>query len=415
MTRRDVRLSLSSSSRLTNANKIQQTSDLVRDFFSDENNHHATVVDESTLQVILTSDKLCSHRLPGAQDYLDDHGTKLDLVPRVRRNLATAISMPGFDQAALWAALWLMPTENLQELHDNLRQPASKADLMRLQCQLVVGVSQIPKFIRIFRGQDPDTLNEDDSNAPKAYNAGDKRNRGEADLALERDSHKCVITDTLHPQVCHIFPFASLKYRYQKVLPICLDGMKKIWGIERVDDLSEKLMIHGPNETAAIDTVTNMICLSPQLHDWWLRGYFALEPIRLWSEPLHDSTPDRPDRAAKKRKIPEKWSIQIRFDWLRKIDVPMLTSKVKFSDDPITMMQEPAGEGLVRAFNATTCRQVENGQIFTMTADSRDRLPDYDILLLQWDLLRMWRLAGGADPTVYPLDDDFLDSSDDEV
>ncbi|GJD04911.1 tat pathway signal sequence [Colletotrichum higginsianum] len=268
--------------------------------------------------------------------------------------------MPELDQAAFWAALWLMPTKDLQELHDNLRPPTSERDQARLRRQLVLAVPQIPRLVRIFRGQDPDTLTKDDNNAPKTYNAGDKQNRREADL----------------------------------------------------------LWVYGPNDNTAIDTVTNMICLSPQLHDWWSRGYFALEPIRFWSEPLPDSTPDkpdRPDRAAKKRKIPEKWSIQIRFHWLRKTDVPMLTSKVKFSDDPITMMQEPAGEGLVRAFNATTCRQVENGQIFTMTADSRDRLPDYDILLLQWDLLRMWRLAGGADPTVYPLDDDFLDSSDEEV
>lgn len=154
MTRRDIRISLSSSSLLTNANKIQQTSDLVRDFFSDEHNHHATVVDESTLQVFLTSDKLCSHRLPGAQDYLDDHGTKLDLVPRVR-NLATVNSTPELDQAAFWAALWLMPTKDLQELHDNLRPPTSERDQARLRRQLVVSVSQIPKLVRICKTKAP--------------------------------------------------------------------------------------------------------------------------------------------------------------------------------------------------------------------------------------------------------------------
>ncbi|KAJ0161752.1 hypothetical protein CTA2_5652 [Colletotrichum tanaceti] len=443
-----VRMSRSSSSRPTNANKIQKTSDLVRDFFSDEHNHHATAVDESTLQVFLTSDKLCSHP-SGAQDYLDDHNTKLDLVPRVR-NMAMVSSVPELDEAAFWAALWLMPIEDLQKLHDDFSRSTSEMVLLRLRRQLSVSVTGIPKLVNIFRGKDPDTLTTNDRNAPNAHNAGANWNRGEVDLAQERDKHKCVITDTLHPQVCHIFPFASLKHRYQKPMLLCLDGMINIWGRRRVDILSVKLIVNGPNDTTVINTVSNMICLSPQMHDWWLRGYFALEPIRLWSEPLSDSTPDRPwsehspdsapdrlwseplpdctadrpdrpdrpvrpVRPAKKRKIPKKWSIQMRFHWLRKTDIPLLTSKVNFSADPITMMQEPAGEGLLRAFNATTCRQVETGQIFTMTADSQDRLPDYEILLLQWDLLRMWRLAGGADPTVYPLDDEFLDSSDEEA
>ncbi|KAK2017564.1 hypothetical protein LZ32DRAFT_688093 [Colletotrichum eremochloae] len=69
----------------------------------------------------------------------------------------------------------------------------------------------------------------------------------------------------------------------------------------------------------------------------------------------------------------------------------------------------------VDPIRSRTGRQVENGQMFTITADSRDEMPDFDILLLQWDLLRMWRLAGGADPAIYPLNDYYHDDDDTKV
>jgi len=74
------------------------------------------------------------------------------------------------------------------------------------------------------------------------------------------------------------------------------------------------------------------------------------------------------------------------------------------------MLKDPDPERPVAAVNLTTWRPVESGQIFTITAEDIDTLPDYDILLLQWDVLRMWRLAGGADPAIYP--DNPFDSDD---
>ncbi|KAK2029204.1 hypothetical protein LX32DRAFT_639350 [Colletotrichum zoysiae] len=86
-------------------------------------------------------------------------------------------------------------------------------------------------------------------------------------------------------------------------------------------------------------------------------------------------------------------------DWMssekgRYASVPTLTSSAKYSEGPVTRMKEltGVGGGLVKAFNATTRWPVENGQLFAITADSRDDLPDYDIMIPQWDILRMWRL-----------------------
>ncbi|KAK2039377.1 hypothetical protein LZ31DRAFT_598914 [Colletotrichum somersetense] len=83
----------------------------------------------------------------------------------------------------------------------------------------------------------------------------------------------------------------------------------------------------------------------------------------------------------------QRWGIRLRFRWLKRTDV--------------------------RDLNAPVGR-VESGQVFAVTADGPDGLPEYDILLLQWDLLRIWRLAGGADPAVcYPFDSDDDDDDDD--
>ncbi|WDK10703.1 hypothetical protein CGRA01v4_01982 [Colletotrichum graminicola] len=128
----------------------------------------------------------------------------------------------------------------------------------------------------------------------------------------------------------------SLKQKYQSLMLACLQGMAA---------------------NTSIDTVGNMICLGPQLHYWWLKGFFGLEPMKVWSEPSLDGT--------------AKWSIQIRFHWLKKTYVPSLTLEVDFPQDPITMIQKRTGVGLLEIVNATG-QQVQSGQVFTITADSRD-------------------------------------------
>ncbi|KAK2014453.1 hypothetical protein LZ32DRAFT_690470 [Colletotrichum eremochloae] len=352
-------MSVSSSQFTGNPRQITEVQNLVRDFFQDQNAHHATALDESSLRVFLKSDKTCSPRPTSASDYyLDDHHTKMVLIPQVK-DLVTATSAANFEelgQAAFWAALWSMSITDIQALNNR--------------------------------------------NALKY-----SRNQSEVDSALKRDNNKCVITDTANPEACHIFPFASLKQQSQRTLGPDLELMTSLWGNDRVDTLAEKLTMIGTHDTTAVDTMRNMICLSPQLHDWWTRGYFALEPIKSSSESISGGTPTRLDRTAKKPRLEQEWSIHIRFHWLRKTDIPTLTSQVNFSQDPVAKLQDLKGEGggLVKTFNATTGRLVESGQMFTITADSSDEIPDFDILLLQWDLLRMWRLAGDADPAIYPL------------
>ncbi|KDN71181.1 hypothetical protein CSUB01_09232 [Colletotrichum sublineola] len=360
-------MSVSSSQFAGNPRQITEVQNLVRNFFQGQNAHHATALDESSLRVFLKSDKTCSPRPNSASDYyLDNHHAKMVLIPQVK-DLVTATSAANFEelgQAAFWAALWSMSITDIQALSWTVTRDSWNPEQKQSECSQVLAESE--------------------------------RGRLNPLQALKRDNNKCVITDTANPEACHIFPFASLKQQSQRTLGPDLELMTSLWGNDRVDTLAEKLTMMGTHDTTAVDTMRNMICLSPQLHDWrhpYQAGQDGKEAqIRAKMEHSHTLPLAQEDRH------------------------PTLTPQVNFSQDPVAKLQSLKGEGggLVKTFNATTGRLVESGQIFTIAAGSSDDIPDFDILLLQWDLLRMWSLAGGADPAIYPLDD-YYDDDDTKV
>ncbi|KAK1970237.1 hypothetical protein LY78DRAFT_677907 [Colletotrichum sublineola] len=263
-----------------------------------------------------------------------------------------------------------------------------------------MSVKGIPQLLRIFRGTNSDISTKDNSNTPKKVVY--QRDKSEVSFTLRRDKELCVITGTLHPQVCHIFPFSSLNH--QERTKSCLLGMTKLWGEDRVIKLNSQLVNDGTGKNI-VDTAANMISLSPQLHAWWSRGYFALEPMEA-PEPVEVQT-TTPTRSTFKTA----WRIKLRFHWLQKTGIFNLLSTVNYSDDPVTKFEDLGCN--LNIVDARTWRPVESGQVITITADSPEHLPNYDILLLQWDLLRMWRLSGGADPSKYPFDDEY--DSDEEI
>ncbi|EFQ28540.1 uncharacterized protein GLRG_03684 [Colletotrichum graminicola M1.001] len=111
--------SLSSTQLIGNANKINQTCNLVREFFQDEQEHHATVVDEATLRIFLESDKACSLRQPEARDYLSDYYRKKALVLEVKSLINSP--NPDVEVATFWATLWTMRTTDVERLLHELR------------------------------------------------------------------------------------------------------------------------------------------------------------------------------------------------------------------------------------------------------------------------------------------------------
>ncbi|KAK1980137.1 hypothetical protein LZ30DRAFT_145096 [Colletotrichum cereale] len=379
-----------------------------REFLENSPKHHPTAADKAALRSLFGSDKVCSPP-PGESHYVDDHDTRMDLIPKVHdalKSLNPYADMGEYTQASLWTALWTTPTRDVQNLLDALLDADSSLKVSG-QCSNVNG--HLPLLVKTFFS----------GKSPKDDETVYKRDKSQSDSALARDNNQCIVTGAPFPEVCHIFPFSSLARRTKTRGHLVI--METLWGQDRSKRLFHKLTgsyEHGnPNNVCVVDTAKNMISLSPQLHDWWSRGLFAFEPMGE-PEAFDAATPTKvtPTRSnlarnAKKVKRTQQWSIRLRFHWLQVTNIGDLKSQVNFSEDPITMLRDWDHECLPQAANLRTWRPVENGQVFTITADDYDKLPDYDILLLQWDLVRMRRLAGGADPAIYSSD--ASDSEDD--
>ncbi|KAK2054101.1 hypothetical protein LY76DRAFT_246800 [Colletotrichum caudatum] len=388
--------------------ETRRMQDLLREFYADngETKRNPTPYDKSKLQDFLRSQKICSTS-PGRSDYLDEHDAKMRLIPQVCDALiALQLEVPDQVLASLWTGLWITSASNLENLLGKLRDPNEWFETHAL---LKNFGNYLPPLLRNFRGLAPP---KDGTEDKTMY----KRDSSQSTSALRRDNKRCVITGAPHPDVCHIFPFASLRRR--GATNTNLGAMAMLWGEHRIRQLRVKLAgryaFGASDNVNIVDTARNMISLNPQLHDWWGRGFFALEPM---GEPVQSSdTSETSAGSSKKQKLQGKWSIKLRFHWLRKTDVPTLTSTVDFRRDPLSMLVAPDPERPVAAVDLKTWRPVESGQVFTVSAEDPNELPDHDILLLQWDILRMWRLAGGADPEIYsdnPFDSD--DEADMEV
>ncbi|CVK95775.1 uncharacterized protein FMAN_13708 [Fusarium mangiferae] len=134
-------------------------------------------------------------------------------------------------------------------------------------------------------------------NAPEGGNSGDvqqedgqadnssitrkSRSKPEREECHKYDDGMCIVTKTAHPHVCHIVPFSfnSSKANAEKTKSY-IDAIGVMFGQEFHDRWRNVIANPHPHGRGYSDKHWNMLCLSPQLHDWWGRGYFAFEYIK---------------------------------------------------------------------------------------------------------------------------------------
>jgi len=100
--------------------------------------------------------------------------------------------------------------------------------------------------------------------------------------SVERDGSRCILTNTLAPGVCHIFPHNMLSTtnpqkshdidRFWAILSV-------FWGDEQVETWKRRIFPLYDNPNTGVDAVFNLICLAPQAHRMWNEGAFALKPL----------------------------------------------------------------------------------------------------------------------------------------
>lgn len=140
------------------------------------------------------------------------------------------------------------------------------------------------------------------------------------------------------------------------------------------------------SDDAEIDSARNTICLNPLLHHWWGLGYMALEPL----EKLLNGT-------------------RVRLRWLHRTSFSVW-DKVPLDTDPNNHLHPPSVAGSFGIRDFRSGRPILDGSIFDLTSDDPTTEVSYDLLQLQWDLLRMAVLCGAAeaadDPNWNPEDED---------
>lgn len=145
------------------------------------------------------------------------------------------------------------------------------------------------------------------------------------------------------------------------------------WGQERDGRLQALL-----SDNEEIDSVRNTLCLSPLLHRWWGLGYIALEPV----EKVSNGT-------------------RVRFRWLHQTHFSVW-DKVPLDTNPTDHLQPLSlpGSLAIRDFNSG--HPILDGLVIDLTSNDPTTEISYDLLQLQYDLLRMAVLCGAADAAEGP-------------
>ncbi|EGY18044.1 hypothetical protein VD0002_g4257 [Verticillium dahliae] len=216
-----------------------------------------------------------------------------------------------------------------------------------------------------------------------------RRSKKVKEICIARDE-ECILTGDREPHVAHISPFSAASAQQTKFI------LARLWGPDREKAISKKLF---PNGTTGIDVIGNVICLSPNMHAAWARYDVALFPMRPSEE-----------------KEEGKWCMKVVFYWLKRCSVAKTSSMGSniWASAREVLLQTAIGikKQRPRAVDLRTGAPVLDGQIFTIKAAMKDDLPDYDILMLQWDIVRMASLCGAAesgddyDKDAYDIDDD---------
>ncbi|KAH6608934.1 hypothetical protein Trco_002280 [Trichoderma cornu-damae] len=131
------------------------------------------------------------------------------------------------------------------------------------------------------------------------------------------------------------------------------------------------------NASENIALKLNLISLNRQLHWWFANGRMALKPLR------------KTDNGA----------VVVQFHWLKRSGLP--GSPQLFSNDEVDIdaLFEAAGLEDNTAWGETLCGRnggflIETGQTFTLQARDPSHTPNFELLQLSWELLRIVAISG---------------------
>ncbi|CAK7274808.1 hypothetical protein SEPCBS57363_006353 [Sporothrix epigloea] len=196
------------------------------------------------------------------------------------------------------------------------------------------------------------------------------RSRNAVKKAKDRDGHKCILTGTANPEAAHIYPFSAgpASGRAKHIATLV-----NFWGKEKADAWSRQY-----SATSVTESAKNLLCLNSQLHFWWGTCHLALRPIRTL----------------------DPCTIKLQLHWLRRSrtrpTAPLsgtfddIRSLCGGEDDLATWGPQPVAHRM-------SGLPLRTGQIFTIRAENPEDLPSFELLDMQWNLLRVAAMSGAAE------------------
>jgi hypothetical protein len=208
----------------------------------------------------------------------------------------------------------------------------------------------------------------------------------------ERDGYRCALTKLPHPQAAHIFPCSLLDLEIPYTIPKFWTLLHIFWDEARVEKWKTTILPNSQNPDIGVERCLNLIPLSPNAHDMWKRGLFALKPLEL----SHDRT---------KLTVQFFWQVPGNYQFGSLVDLltePASSKGLDFVGD---------GDFLCRFENDISSPRIRSGEIFTFTTRDPENLPlpSLELLEMQWILQRLVGMSGAAEwPTFTEDDDDTL-------
>jgi hypothetical protein len=180
--------------------------------------------------------------------------------------------------------------------------------------------------------------------------------------------------------------------KISNAIPEFWQSLRVFWDEDRVNKWKSTIFPDSQNPDVGVETCFNLISLSPDAHEMWNRGVFALKPLKR-------------SRDRKTLTVQFFWQVPGNYEIANKIDLLAEPTSSKDLD------RGPDGYCLVRVEEEGSpppLRPICSGDVFTITTEDpkNQPLPSVELLEMQWVLQRLTGMCGAAGWPSLDWDDD---------
>ncbi|KAJ5015676.1 hypothetical protein K4K57_012823 [Colletotrichum sp. SAR 10_99] len=173
-----------------------------------------------------------------------------------------------FQQVRFWALLWTTELDRLASIHQTLTRNDDDPNLPSAKLYLATDIKSAALNAHAYVGYATCRADQVDDRTENIT-----RNESAANKAGDRDDNKCVATGCNKIQICHFAAVFGISRK--SAIRWVLHYMKVFIGPQAFRDLEVKLIGSG----TIIDTPSNMVTLTHELHKYMDDAIFGLEPV----------------------------------------------------------------------------------------------------------------------------------------